>query len=75
MFCPLNVCDLSSGQVFSLTTNALVLPADNFMGRGMELMKPSLPELLQAVPQYSNDPIRKDLPEHLRVYLHHCCKL
>lgn len=44
-----------------------VLVADNFMGRGMELAKPSLPELPQVQPQQFNDPARKDLPEHLRV--------
>jgi len=45
------------------------------MGRGMELVKPSVPELPQAMPelpqaispQQFNDPIRNNLPEHLRV--------
>ena len=52
------------------------------MGRGMALVKPSMPELPQAIselpqpmselpqaipPQQFNDPIRNNLPEHLRV--------
>ena len=55
---------MSSGQTFKLP---MFLAVDNFMGRGMELAKPSMPELPQAVPQQFNDPVRKDLPEHLRV--------
>ena len=55
------LCDVLSGQVFSLATSIflLFLPADS--------VKPSVPELPQAVPQYSNDLIRKDLPDYLRV--------
>ena len=55
-------CDVLSVQEFSLMASRfLVLLTDSFMGRGTE---PSLPELPQVVP---NDPVRKDLPEHLRV--------
>ena len=61
-------CDVLSVQAFSLTTSRfLVLLTDSFMGRGAELVKPSLAELPEAVPQHSNDPVREDLPEHLRV--------
>ena len=48
----------------------VIVYADNFMGRGMELMKPLLPELPQtAVGEHVNDPVRNNLPDHLRV----CC--
>ena len=62
-------CDVLSVQAFSLTTSRflLVLLTDSFMGRDVELVKPSLPKLPEAVPQHSNDPVRKDLPEYLRV--------
>ena len=60
-------CDVLSVQEFSLMASRfLVLLTDSFMGRGTELVKPSLPELPQAVPN-DHDPLRKDLPEHLRV--------
>lgn len=65
-----NVYDVSSGRAFGLTANRFlfVLPADDFMGKSVELVKPSIPELPpQAMPQDLNDPVRNDLPEHLRV--------
>ena len=58
-------CDVLSIQEFSLMASRfLVLLTDSFMGRGTESVKPSLPELPQAIP---SDPVSKDLPEHLRV--------